>query len=175
MRKVYPPHPRCDRLRESSSNSMTSLESGAVEVFTLATGLLLLGFGVFLLVYLRRIGGLEFSLAQMISVPRNRTTFLAGLVICLASLFGIGLFQGIGILVGFDATVIIAVQTGLFGVGAGGMILLMINSLRAREPSLEAAWHVQETGERFSASAMARVTDLNAGKNAGVGSRFRNR
>ena len=154
---------------------MSGLESGVVEAFTLATGLFLLGFGVFLLVYLRRIGGLEFSLAQMIGVPRHRSIFLAGLVICLAALFGIGLFQGLGILFGADTNIIAAVQAGLYGIGAGGMILLMINSLRAREPSLDEAWHVQEVGERFSSAVMARVTDASPGKDGSALSRSRNR
>lgn len=132
---------------------MYSYSGSLVESVTLAVGLLLLLFGVALLVHLRRRGGLEMALAHMLADSRHRAVFLVGLCISLAALFGIGLSDGLEALVGTSAELTQDIEAVLFILGAGGMMVLMVNALRAPSPSLQEGWILEETAGRVSIAA----------------------
>lgn len=153
--------------QRGSPNEMSSFQTGAIEGFSLGSGVLLLVFGIALIVHLRRAGGLEFSLAQMLAVPHHRAVFLTGLVISLAALFAIGFTDGVGTLVGLNTATASGLRAGLYGLGVVGILILMLNALRTREPSLEAGWNLQETGGRLSYAATPRTPAMREGRTSG--------
>lgn len=93
------------------------------------------------------------ALAHVLADARHRTVFLVGLCISLAALFAIGLSDGLETLVGTTAEVTYDLEAALFLLGAGGMMILMINSLRAPSPSLQEGWILEETAGRVTNAA----------------------
>src|SRR5690348_3163528 len=95
-----------------------TLATEIAEFSALGLALLLLVFGVSLLYYLRRQGGLELSLALMVANPSRRSVFLWGLCASLAALFGIGLSDSVEFLTGTAGVAVDGVRAFLFAVGA---------------------------------------------------------
>lgn len=133
--------------------ALSELETGIIEYSALAIALLLLVFGVALLFYLRRQGGLELSLTIMVANPGRRVVFLWGLATSLAALFGIGMADSLSVVLGASEAVAYALRTLFFSVGAVGILILMANALRTSSPTLLEGWNLQETAERVSIAA----------------------
>jgi hypothetical protein len=124
--------------------------SEVVEGSTLAVAGALLVFGLTLVFILRNRGGPELAFARLLADSRRRTIFLAALYTSLASLFGIGLASGVGILVGATGVEMNVVQTLLFGIGAMGIFVLMFDALHTSPLTLEEGWNLKETAARVS-------------------------
>ena len=136
---------------------LAPLETAFIEYSAFGIALLLLALGLALLVYLRRQGGLELSLALMVASPSRRTVFLWGLCASLAALFGIGMTDSLEAVTGAGAAVADGVRTVLFVVGAGGILVLMGNAIRTSPPTLREGWNLNETAARVSLAAVPSV------------------
>jgi hypothetical protein len=124
--------------------------AGFFEYGELAVSAVLLVFGISLVVYLGRRGGFELALAHLVANRRNRAAFLWALCTSLAALFGAGLTASIDGLAGVPGSLVAETQTVLFVIGAGGILALMINSLRTVPLSLQEGWNLRENVERMT-------------------------
>jgi hypothetical protein len=134
-----------------------------VEGVTLALTLTLLVFGVSLLFLLRRRGGPELALARLLADSRRRTIFLGALCTSLAALFGIGLADSVGTLVGAPGAEMIAVRAGLFAMGSAGILVLMFDALHRSPLTLEETWNLRETTARVTSASPPVPTPIDLG------------
>jgi hypothetical protein len=127
---------------------MTSdLEIG-LDLVTLGIALLLLILGLGVIVRLLRRGGFEVALAHLVANPDRRAVFLKALCTSLAALFGLGFAVSIEVLVGAPTVVVGGTETGLFAVGAVGIIVLMRDAFRADPLTLRESWNLHESAQR---------------------------
>lgn len=126
------------------------LESDVVGYVTLAIVAGLLLFGLSILIFLRPRGGPEVAFARLLADSRRRTIFLAALCTSLAALFGIGLATILEWILDTPPLEASVVLTVLFGIGATGIFVLMLDALNTRPMTLAEEWNLKETAARVT-------------------------
>lgn len=127
---------------------MTFDVATAFELATLLIAVLLLVLGVSVIIRLVNRGGFELTFAHLVASAERRSLFLKALYTSLASLFGLGLGVSLEVLFGAPAVVVAGTETGLFAVGAVGIIVLMRDAFRGDPLTLGESWALRESAER---------------------------
>jgi len=126
---------------------MFDLESD-LDLVTLGIALLLLVLGLGVIVRLVRRGGFELAFAHLVANGERRSLFLKALYTSLTALFLLGFVVSIEVLAGSPTLVVRGTETGLFAVGAVGIIVLMRDAFRSDPLTLRESWNLQESAQR---------------------------
>jgi len=132
---------------------MPTLETLALETSTLGIALVMVVCGLALIVFLPRRGGFELALTHVASDPQRRRVFLWALSLTLTAFVADAVADSLESLMGSHGAATAGLGTVLFLAGAAGILLLMVNALRAPPLSLQEQWTIRENAER------ARVAD----------------
>ncbi|MCI4318073.1 MAG: hypothetical protein L3J96_05990, partial [Thermoplasmata archaeon] len=93
-------------------------------------------------------GGFELAFTHLVANAERRLVFLKALCLSLGALFGLGFAVSLEVLAGAPALIVGGTETGLFAVGAAGIILLMSDAFRSDPLTLRETWNLQESAQR---------------------------
>ena len=127
---------------------MTLDLENAFDIVTLGLAVLLLILGLAVIFRLLRRGGFELAFAHLVANADRRAVFLKALCTSLVALFGLGFAVSLEVLAGAPSVVVGGTETGLFAVGAVGIVVLMRDAFRDDPLTLRESWNLHESAER---------------------------